>query len=217
MIQLKISNKTMYTFLTILFISIIAVVVIASGPINPGHLSDEVWVTNQSGVAKTLQQAIDDGDFSPTVYIDPSMPITGSCNPGYVMSGVNADGEVMCIQDQTGASSINMGCVTVRRFKDPDTALSITSRVGEEVSGIAASSVAEFVENRNDIIPGKTTTFFGFQCKSGWVLTGCAGTGWNLGDSDEAIIDNGCYKDIADGYTTATTFLDMVCCRISTS
>ena len=65
MITIKLTNKVAYTLIAILALLITSLIVYAVNPTtkpNPGHASNEVMV-NINGTDKTLQAAIDDGDF----------------------------------------------------------------------------------------------------------------------------------------------------------
>ena len=65
-VNINLGNKTFYTILAIALVLIVAGIVIAVNPTtkpNPGHASNEVMV-NIGGADKTLQAAIDAGDFS---------------------------------------------------------------------------------------------------------------------------------------------------------
>jgi len=63
MITIKLSNKVAYTLIAVLLILTVGLVVYAySNTPNPGHGADQI-IVNINGQEKTLQQAIDDGDF----------------------------------------------------------------------------------------------------------------------------------------------------------
>ena len=62
MIQINLSNKTAYTLILILAILSVSLVVYAVTPANPGHSSEQVNILI-NGEEKTLQSAIDSGDF----------------------------------------------------------------------------------------------------------------------------------------------------------
>ncbi len=63
MITIKLSNKVAYTLIAVLLILTVGLVVYAySNTPNPGHGADQI-IVNINGQEKTLQQAIDEGDF----------------------------------------------------------------------------------------------------------------------------------------------------------
>lgn len=102
MITIKLTNKTAYTLILILAVLTTTLVVYAANPTtkpNPGHASQEIMV-NIAGTDKTLQAAIDAGDFGgggstncrfiesyPGVPTD-GLPWGAECNPNEYVAGV---------------------------------------------------------------------------------------------------------------------------------
>lgn len=64
-VKINFSNKTTYTFLTIFFLLVGGLLVYSyTNPIpNPGHGADTIWISI-NGSEKTLQQAVDAGNFA---------------------------------------------------------------------------------------------------------------------------------------------------------
>ena len=113
MLTIKLSNKAAYTLIVILSILTASLVVYAYSNIpNPGHGGDNI-VINIGGQEKTLQQAIDEGDFgkySPGEGIDITNNIISIKSPtstkkGGIKSVSCPAGQAITSIDSTGTPS----------------------------------------------------------------------------------------------------------------